>query len=339
LEADGFANIEIFAPHADPNGDFPNVPGHVSNPENPAVFDAIVERARETSADLILATDPDCDRMGCAAPLTCDSTGEWGTFTGNQLGALLTDFILQRRRDAGLLDSSSYIIQTLVTTLMIQRIAESYGVRTSGNLHVGFKWIGGEMDRLGPDQFVFGAEESHGYMVGTYVRDKDGAVACMLMAELAAASKAEGRSLHEKLDALFWQHGYHAEQMMSIFMAGSEGMNRMRALMVRFRQQPPPQLAGIAVPAVRDYDALTITAADGTKTPLDAPQGNMVILDLAESGNYVAVRPSGTEPKVKFYMFSYVPAELLADLERTKQEMSTRLNQIEADLSEFAEQV
>ena len=339
LESDGFSAVETFADHADPNGDFPNVPGHVSNPENPEVFAAIIERARQTRADLILATDPDCDRMGCAAPRTSDPSGEWGTFTGNQLGALLTDFVLQRRREAGLLVPGDYVVQTLVTTQMIQRIAESYNVETHGNLHVGFKWIGGEIDHAGPEHFVFGAEESHGYMVGTYVRDKDGAIACMLMAELAAASKDEGRSLHEKLDALYWQHGYHAEQMTSIFMEGSEGMNRMKALMTRFRQQPPPSLAEIAVTAVRDYDALTVTKMDGTQTPLEAPQGNMVILDLAETGNYVAVRPSGTEPKVKFYAFSYVRAELLADLDRTKQDMATRLNGIEADLRRFADSV
>jgi len=337
LAADGFKDVEIFAPHAEPNGDFPNVPGHVSNPENPAVFDAIIERARVTGAELILATDPDCDRMGCAAPRTTDPRGEWGTFTGNQLGALLTDFILERRRSAGDLTSQHYIVQTLVTTAMTRRIADSYNVKTYGNLHVGFKWIAGEIDRVGPSQFAFGAEESHGYMVGTYVRDKDGAVACMLMAELAAAVKAEGRSLHEKLEALFWQHGCHAEQMMNVFMEGSEGMSRMQELMGRFRQDPPRQLAGIRVSAVRDYEALTNTDAEGNTVSLDAPAANMVILDLAESGNYVAVRPSGTEPKVKFYMFTYVAAEQLADLGRTKLELAERLNGIEADLRVFAD--
>jgi phosphoglucomutase/phosphomannomutase len=176
-------------------------------------------------------------------------------------------------------------------------------------------------------------------MVGTYVRDKDGAVACTLMSELAAAVKAEGKSLHEKLDALFWQHGYHAEQMMNVFMEGSEGMSRMQALMGRFRTQPPTQLAGIPVGAVRDYQALTVTTANGDTTALDAPAANMVILDLGEPGNAVAIRPSGTEPKVKFYMFAYVAAEQLADLQRTKQELAARLSRIEADLREFAEQV
>lgn len=338
LAADGFDDVEIFAPHAELNGDFPNVPGHVSNPENPAVFDAIIERARQTGADLVLATDPDCDRMGCAAPLTADPSGEWGTFSGNQLGALLVDFILEQRRASGSLTSDHFILQTLVTTEMTRRIADSYDVRTYGNLPVGFKWIAGEMDRVGPDKFVFGTEESHGFMVGAYVRDKDGAVACMLMAELAAAVKAAGRSVHEKLAALFWQHGYHAERTISVFMEGSEGMSRMQELMKRFRQHPPRQLGGIPVAAVRDYEALTNTDTHGNSSRLDAPVNDMVILDLAESGNYVAVRPSGTEPKVKFYMFNYVAAEQLADLQRTKLEIANRLDVIEADLREFVDE-
>ena len=335
LAADGFEDVEIFAPHAEPNGDFPNVPGHVSNPENPAVFDSIIEAARQNGGELILATDPDCDRMGCAAPVTTDPRGEWSTFTGNQLGALLADFILERRRSSGDLTPDHFIVQTLVTTEMTRRIADSYGVKTFGNLPVGFKWIAGEMDRVGSNEFVFGTEESHGFMVGAYVRDKDGAVACMLMAELAASVKAEGKSVHEKLDALFWQHGYHAERMISVFMEGSEGMSRMQELMHRFRQEPPRQLAGIPVSSVRDFEALTNTDASGNAVHMDAPVTNMVILDLAQSGNYVAVRPSGTEPKVKFYLFNYVAAEQLADLERTKLQLNERLNAIEADLRAF----
>jgi len=336
LLADGFADVEVFGLHAEPSGDFPNVPGHVSNPENPAVFDAPIARAKEIGADLILATDPDCDRMGCAAPVTSDPEGDWKTFTGNQLGVLLADYLLERHRNNGTLSPDHYIVKTLVTTEMIRRIADSYGVKTYGNLHVGFKWIGGQMDDAGPDRFVLGTEESHGYLVGTYARDKDGAVACMLMAELAAQVRAEGKSLHEKLEALFWQHGYHAEGMINVFMEGSEGMSQMEALMARFREQPPRALGGMDVLAVRDYQGLTTTLASGEKQPLEAPQGNMVILDLAEQGNYVAVRPSGTEPKVKFYMFTHVPAEQLADLEDTRGAMADRLENLEADLRRFS---
>ena len=343
LKADGFAEVEVFGPHAEPDGDFPNVPGHVSNPENPAVFDAIIERAKQTGADLVLATDPDCDRIGCATPLSFgnqssgkNSSDEWGTFTGNQIAALLTDFVLDSRRQAGTLSAEHYIVKTLVTTELARRIADSYGVTTCGDLQVGFKWIGGVMDERGPDRFVFGCEESHGYLVGQYARDKDAAVAAMLLSELAAQLKNQNKTLHEQLDALFWQHGAHAERLVSVTLPGSEGMAKMQSLMQRFRQSPPTQLAGLEVAAIRDYKKSTITRPDGTSEPMDSPRGNMVMLDLSAPGNYVAVRPSGTEPKVKFYMFTYEPPEQLADLDATKLALSERLGKMEQDLSDFA---
>lgn len=339
LQRDGFNDVELFAEHAEPNGDFPNVPNHVSNPENTAVFDIIIERAQQTSADLILASDPDCDRLGCAAPVTADAAGQWKTFSGNQIGALMTDYILEQRKNSGALSADHYVVKTLVTTEMIRRIADSYGVRTIGDLLVGFKWIGGVMDEEGPDRFVFGTEESHGYLVGQYARDKDGAVASMLMAELAAVCKANGQTVHEKLDALFWQHGFHAERLMTQQMPGSEGMTRMQALMSRFRSDPPSKLGGSPVAVVRDYQNGTRTPFGSNPEPMECPKGDLVFLDLAEEGNYVAARPSGTEPKVKFYMFTYVAPEQLADLDLSRQEMSDRLDAIQDDLRSFAESV
>lgn len=339
LAGDGFTEVELFGPHAELNGDFPNVPGHVSNPENPQVFQAAIQRAKESGAELILATDPDCDRMGCAAPLKPNANSPWETFTGNQLGALLCDYILQQKGGGRRLPDGYYVVKTLVTTEMIRRIADSYGVQTFGNLHVGFKYIGGVMDEQGADKFLFGTEESHGFLVGQYARDKDGAVACMLIAELAAQVKAQGQTLHQKLESLYWQHGYHAEKLLNLTMEGSEGMTKMQQLMSNFRSRPPATLGGLGVRAVRDYLNLTITTADGVVKPLDAPRGDMVILDLSEEGNYVAVRPSGTEPKVKFYMFGFVPPELLADLELTRDEAQQRLSSIEADLRALAAQV
>ena len=328
LQADGFANIEIFPPHRQPSGDFPNVPGHVSNPENPAVFDAIIFRGKEVQADLILATDPDCDRMGCAVPKTKNRAGEWGTFTGNQLCALLTDFVCEQRKKAGTLTKDHFLVTTLVTTPMIRRIGDSYGIQTRDNVHVGFKWIAQEIDAGGPDRFVFGTEESFGFLIGQYVRDKDGAAACMLMVELAAATKAAGKTVFDRLESLYWQHGYHGERQFNQFMEGSAGMSRMKALMQGLRATPPKALGGIAVKGLRDYLCLA-----------GAPKGDMVILDLAIPGHYVAIRPSGTEPKIKFYLFSHVPAEQLHLLEEVKAEMDQRLDKIEADLRSLASQV
>lgn len=339
LAADGFTDVEVYAPNREPNGDFPNVPGHVSNPENPPVFDAPILRAKEIGADIVLATDPDCDRMGCAAPVTKDKNGEWRTLDGNQLGAMLIDFVLEQRKKNGGLTKEHYIVSTLVTTQMGRRIADSYGVKTYNNLHVGFKWICSQIDSVGPDKFLFGTEESHGFLAGTHVRDKDGPVACMLMSELAANVKTSGKTLHEKLESLYWQHGYHGERLLNVTMTGSAGMARMQALMTLLRQSPPAALGGLKVKAVRDYLNLTHTVVGKPAQPLEAGKSDMIILDLAEEGNYIAVRPSGTEPKVKFYMFTYVPAEQLHDLGTTKQEMAERLNAFEKDLRALAEKV
>ncbi|MGD9722278.1 MAG: phospho-sugar mutase [Pirellulales bacterium] len=337
LAADGFRDVEIFGPHATADGDFPNVPNHIANPENKAVFDAIIVRARAAGSDLILASDPDCDRIGLAAPVSLAPGAAWATMSGNQIGALLTDYVLERWQQAGRLTPAHYIVKTLVTSELARRIADSYGARTFGDLLVGFKYIAGTMDEQGPEQFVFGTEESHGYLAGTYSRDKDAPVAAMLLAELTARLKSEGKSLHEKLDALFWQHGYHAETQISVAMPGSQGMQDMAALMARFRDDPPRELAGMRVARVRDYLHLQERAPGGAARPFQGPRGEMVMIDLDSPGCYVAVRPSGTEPKVKYYMFSYEPAEMLADLDDTKAQHATRLTQLGRDLTAFSQ--
>lgn len=332
LERDGFEDVEVFALHAEPSGDFPNVPGHVSNPENPEVFDAIVGHAMNSGAEICLATDPDCDRIGLAAPLALDEGSDWRTLTGNQIGALLSDYVCETRK----LSPEKFQATTLVTTRLIERIGESYGIRTIGDLLVGFKWIAQAIDAHGPENFLYGTEESHGYMAGTHVRDKDGAVAAMLACELAAKLKSEGKTLHEKLDDLFWQHGVHAERTVSVMMPGSDGMARMKEVMAQFRSNPPADVAGIQVAQRRDYLENVTTKQDGSTEPLPNPTGDLVILDLAEEGNYIACRPSGTEPKIKFYMFAYTAPEMLHDLDQAKEELDARLDLMEADLRKFA---
>ncbi|MBS0207943.1 MAG: phospho-sugar mutase [Planctomycetes bacterium] len=337
LAAAGFKDVELFAPHATPDGDFPNVPGHVSNPENPATFETMIVRAQEADADLVMSTDPDADRLGGAA--RANKRGPWQVFTGNQIGALLADFVLDARRRQGGLSREHYIVQTLVTTQLTRRIADSYGVKTVGDLLVGFKYIAGAIDEHGPARFVFGAEESHGYQAGQYARDKDATVAALLLAELAAAVKAQGKTLWEKLDALYWQHGCHVETQLSKTLPGSEGMAKMRALMQQLRTAPPRTLAGHRVAWVRDYGTLLQGPPGQVSEPLVGPRGDLVMLDLEQEGNYVAVRPSGTEPKVKFYLFAYEPAEMLADLDDTKRQLTERLEQIGQELVALAERV
>ncbi|MCO8120860.1 phospho-sugar mutase [Stieleria sp. TO1_6] len=337
LAKDGFNDVEVYGPHEERSGDFPNVPGHVSNPENKQVFDAPIEYAKANGFDLIMATDPDCDRLGVAAPLTTDSAGQWGTFSGNQIGALLADFILSKRAAAGTLSSDHYVVKTLVTTELIRRIATAYDVKCIGDLLVGFKFIAATMDENGPEKFVFGTEESHGYLVGQYCRDKDGAVACMLMSELAADLKQRGISMHDHLADLYRQHGFHQEYMISLVMEGSEGMAAMQRLMKAFRETPPASVAGIAVTQIRDYLNSTLTdTASGRQSPLGDPVGNLIILDLDEEGNYVAVRPSGTEPKIKLYVFTKLSTDQSQDLDAAKAKLNARLESLEADMRAFA---
>ena len=343
LRAAGFANVLEYGPHSTPDGDFPNVPGHVSNPENPAVFDAIVENAKSIGADIALATDPDCDRMGCSCPLTLDPDSSWATINGNQLGVLLTDYVISKRKAMGDLPKDAYVIKTLVTTEMTRRVAESYGVRCEGNIHVGFKWIAGLIDTCGPNGFVFGTEESHGYLIGTYARDKDGAVACLLMAQLAADLKAAGKTLHQRLDELMIQHGVYIEDLINVQMEGSQGMADMKNLMAKLRSSPPESIAGLKVLAVRDYASLVRKTSQGVSEAMQAPKSNMLILELGDSegspsGNAIALRPSGTEPKIKFYLFGH---ELLKTasteaLAQAKKKVTERLHAIKKELASVA---
>jgi phosphoglucomutase/phosphomannomutase len=335
LREAGFHDVEIFGPHAEPNGDFPNVPKHVANPENAAVFDAMIEHAKQSGADLILATDPDCDRLGCAVRKTLAADAPWTTLTGNQLGSLLTDFLLGTRKAAGTLTARNYVVKTLVTTELIRRIADHYGVPTAGNLHVGFKWIGAEMDARGPKDFVFGAEESYGFLAGDHVRDKDASVASLLTAELVAKLKSEGKTLDQRLNELFAQYGCFTESQINVQMPGEKGMDDMRALMARLRTSPPDRLANLRVTQIRDY-LNNVKKGSGVfiSEPLNSPIGDMVILDLEAEGNYVAVRPSGTEPKVKIYLFAYDAPAL--NLEAVKAAQAERLRAIGADFRAFS---
>ncbi len=336
LDKAGFEDVEVFGPHEKPDGDFPNVPGNVSNPENPEVFESIVAHASMVGADLAVASDPDCDRIGCSAPLTQADDAPWEILTGNQIGALLADYVCETRQKQGSLSPENFIVSTLVTTALTSRICESYGIRYFGDNLVGFKWIAGVIDDQGADQFLYGTEESYGYMAGQHVRDKDGAVAALLLCELAAKLKADGQTLHEKLEALFWQHGVHQERTVSVQMPGSEGMQRMKEVMAQFRSDPPKEVAGAGIKQIRDYKQNLTLYPDGSTKPLERPHGDLVIIDLEEDGNYVAVRPSGTEPKIKLYMFTYEPPEQLSSIALAKDKLSERLDKMEADLRAFA---
>jgi phosphoglucomutase/phosphomannomutase len=192
------------------------------------------------------------------------------------------------------------------------------------------------MDHEGPERFVYGTEESHGFLVGQYCRDKDGAVACMLMAQLAAESKARGRSVQQQLDDLYRRFGAHWELQLNLRMEGSDGMRRMQSLMNALRERPPESLGGLRVAFVRDFLNQVHKSLDGSSKPLAGPQDNLIMLETEQTGNFVAVRPSGTEPKVKFYMFAYEPVDPAAELLELKTALADRLSGFENDLRNYA---
>ena len=347
LQGAGFQSVRLYGPQAEPNGDFPNVPGHVANPENPEVLTGAIEEARNRSDDVVMASDPDCDRLGAAAALAPKKDSDWKTFTGNQLGALLAEWVLETKRRQNVLQPTDTIVTTLVTSGLVRHIGEKYGLSVIDGLQVGFKWIGRTIDDIGPEHFVFGCEESHGYLAGTHVRDKDASVAALLLAELAAELKAQGRTLHQKLDDLFCIHGCHLERQVAIKLPGAAGMDRMREIMAGLRANPPTELGGLAVRRTRDYGQLKVHDPEQGEMPLKGEQGDLVIFDLLDPegtgakasgplfpplGNAVAARPSGTEPKIKFYLFAVSQPMSAEALPAVKAALERRLNLLEEDL-------
>ena len=352
LDGVGFKKLRLYGPQEMPDGDFPNVPGHVANPENPAVLQGAIAEAKTHGDDLVMASDPDCDRLGAAAPLTMAAGSEWQTFTGNQIAALLTDWVLSSRKRLGMLSATDHVITTLVTTGLVRRITEASLATTVDTLQVGFKWIGQAIDQTGPEHFVFGCEESHGYLAGTHVRDKDASVAALLLAELAAALRPQGKTLHEQLDGIFCTHGCHLERQVAITLPGAAGMDRMREIMATLRSQPPAAIGGLPVARVRDYGSLSTSTPGTAAVPFDGAKGDLVMFDLADPAtsagsltaaeiaagrftalaNCVAARPSGTEPKIKFYLFAAAPPCGQQQLAATKSALSQRLDALERDL-------
>ena len=304
FEKAGFSGIEIFEPQRKPDGNFTNVPEQLPNPERRAVFEPAIAHAKATGAGLVLASDPDADRLGAAV---AGSDGAFEHLTGNQIAALLADYVLRKRAAAGSLSPEHYVVETIVTTPLVASIAASHGIRAFGDLLIGFKYIAETMDREGPEQFVFGAEESLGYLAGTYARDKDAAVAGLYLAELAAELGGEGKTLLHRLDELYREHGYHLEGQTSETAPGSSGQQQIQRLMRAFRESPPENLAGCKLECVRDYSKHEVRGLPANRKTADLPQpsGNLLFFD-STAGEFqvsVAVRPSGTEPKIKFYYF------------------------------------
>ena len=340
LEEAGFEGIKIFEPQREPNGSFPNVPNHLPNPELPAVFGPPIEQAKKSHAALVLASDPDADRLGVAVR---DASGEFVHLTGNRIGALLADYVIRKRKAAGTLGPQQYVVETLVTTPLIAEIARSHKIRAIDNLLVGFKYIAQTMDREGPERFVLGAEESLGYLAGTYARDKDAAIAALYLCECAAELKRQNKTLLDRLDELYAVHGYFLEAQRSETCQGQKGRALIERVMEALTSDPPRTLAGIDLALVRDYQKHEIRSlpANVRTGELLQPQGDLLFFESVPSDCAIkfAVRPSGTEPKIKFYFFARSQCPEPAALAGIKTSTENRLREFQEALSAWVQNI
>ena len=336
----GFTKVNVLASQRTPDGDFANVPGHVSNPEIPKTLDLAIAEAKKTGADLVLASDPDADRIGVGLPVTGDPLGEWTTLDGNQIGALLAAFVMKQVKAMGQLRPDHYLVTTLVSTEMVRDLGKREGVPIQDNLLVGFKWIAQRIDEMGPLGFLFGFEESHGYLRGDHVRDKDAAVASLLFAELAATVKDRQQTVLEYLDDLYIDVGHYGERQVNKTLEGREGVAQIQKLMAAFRANPPKEAGGLALTEVRDYkmhEIRAISGGGGTK-PLPEPSGDILIFQTEAPGTRFAIRPSGTEPKIKLYLFARSDTDGVNDrakLAEIKAKTSRRIDAIAFDIEQF----
>ena len=292
-------NVAVVPAQEKPDGDFKTC--EYPNPETDAALNESYKIARETHPDLILGTDPDCDRVAVAVPVE----GGFRKLSGNELGCLLLDYILGTMQKAGTLPADPVAVRSIVSTPLADKIAASYGVKMRRVL-TGFKYIGGEILALEQkheeNRFVFGFEESCGYLKGTYARDKDAVVASMLTCDLAAALKREGTNLAEHMDALYSRFGWHEARVLSCELQGPDAMEISAGFMAQMRRELPKAVCGIAVTSVTDYQArVTRNLVHGTEEAVTLPKSNVLVLQLGEKGT-VILRPSGTEPKVKIYL-------------------------------------
>ncbi len=294
----GFENVYVVPEQELPNGEFPTV--SYPNPEADEAFELGLKLAKELDADLVLATDPDADRLGVRVR---DKNGEYHTLTGNMSGCLLADYEIGERKELRGLPKDGYLIKTIVTTNMADAIAKYYGVGVIECL-TGFKYIGQQIlgfENSGKGEYLFGFEESYGCLIGTHARDKDAIVATMALAEASAYYKSIGMNLWDAMVAMYERYGYYKDDIKSITLKGIEGLAKIQEILDTLRKNPPAEIAGYKVLKARDYMADTVKDMEtGEVTPTGLPSSNVLYYDMPD-GTWLCVRPSGTEPKVKFY--------------------------------------
>ncbi|MEZ4857926.1 MAG: phospho-sugar mutase [Flavobacteriaceae bacterium] len=296
LEKAGYPNVLVVASQAQPNGDFPTVVS--PNPEEPEALEIALQQAEMEQADIVIGTDPDCDRLGIAVR---NSKGEMTLLNGNQAMVVKTHFLLEQWKKEGKLNGNQFVGSTIVSTPMIQKIVESYGVTYMEGL-TGFKWIAKMIKDHPYLTLIGGGEESFGYMVGDFVRDKDAVTATLLICEIAAQKKEEGSNIFEYLQKIYKEFGFYQEKLISMEKKGKSGAEEIQEILKTYRNNPPTKIAGSNVSIIEDYKTgILKNVSKGTTDALKIPKSNVLIF-YTEDGSKIAVRPSGTEPKIKFYI-------------------------------------
>ena len=296
----GFKNVYVVPEQENPDPKFTTL--EYPNPEDPKAFELALKLAREVNADIVLATDPDADRLGIYAFDT--KTNEYVPFTGNMSGMLIADYILRERTATGTMPENPALVKTIVTTNMADRIVEKYNVKLIEVL-TGFKFIGEQIklfEQTGSNNYVFGLEESYGCLAGTHARDKDAVVAVMCLCEVAAWCKANGKTVWDRMLEMYEEYGYYLETQYAVTLKGIDGSRQIQAIMDKLRANPPKEFGSFKVTKVRDYDKDVVTdMATGETSSTGLPKSNVLYFDLTED-SWCCARPSGTEPKIKFYM-------------------------------------
>lgn len=327
LERFGFNNIHIVEEQSTPDGNFPTVV--YPNPEESEAMSIGLKKASELDADILLGTDPDADRVGIGVK---DTKGNWVLLNGNQTAVLAFNYMIEARKAKGIDRVNDMVVKTIVTTDMIDTIAAKNGIKCY-NVLTGFKWIAELIkEKEATENYVIGGEESYGLMIGAELRDKDAVSAVALLCEMAAYEKNKGRSLYEKLLDLYVQYGCYQEALVSITKKGMDGTRQIAAMMESFRSNPPQELAGQKVVQLLDYNLQqTRNLETGETAPIHLPKSN-VLQFILQDGSKISARPSGTEPKIKFYFSVNEPLEQVADYDKVQTALSLKIEQIKQEL-------
>ena len=318
----GFDSVQVVEAQATPDPDFSTVKS--PNPESQAAFALAEELGRQVGADVLVATDPDADRVGVEV---LQKDGSYLNLSGNQIGAIMAKYILEAHKNAGTLPENAALCKSIVSTDLVTKIAESYGA-TMFNVLTGFKFIAEkiqEFEEKHNHTYMMGFEESFGYLIKPFVRDKDAIQAVLVVAELATYYRSRGLTLADGIEEIYKEYGYYAEKTISVTLSGVDGAEQIKAIMAKFRNNAPKEWNATAITVVEDFKAQTATAADGTVTNLTTPPSDVLKYTLAD-GSWIAVRPSGTEPKIKFY---------IAVVGESNEESQAKIANIEAEINAF----